>query len=99
MIHRLAAFFGSTNENFKLTAYLGLANVVVKQLGTQGAFDGFFTRGIGCGGHNAFGGNAWSEVVSLDGHFANAFSANLIPSLTPTSFGKALSASAASRSL
>ena len=32
-------------------------------------------------------------------HFANAFSANLIPSLTPQSCGSAFSANAASRSL
>ena len=44
MVQRFTAFFGSTNEDFQLVAHLGLAHVVVKQLGAQGALDGFFAR-------------------------------------------------------
>jgi hypothetical protein len=49
-------------------------------------------------------GRRGQEVVGLDAHgepdyFASAFSASLMPSLTPTSAGSGLSASAASLSL
>ena len=90
------------DEDLQLLAHLGLADVLVEQLGPQRALDGLLLGRNGRGGHHALG-RRGQEIVGLDGHgpdyFASAFSASLMPSLTPTSFGSALSASAASLSL
>ena len=67
MVQRFVALFGSTNEDLQLLTHLGLADVVVKQLGPQRAFDGFFFGRGGCGGHHSLGGRD-VEIVCLDAH-------------------------------
>ena len=61
---------GHADENFKLLARLGLADVVVEQLGPQCPLDGFFLGGGGRGRQHAP--HWWQvgqvEVVGLDGH-------------------------------
>ena len=110
MVQRLLAFFGRTNENFQLLAHLGLAHVLFKVLGTQGALNRFFAarhrhsrnhaRGFAGGGGKVVGLDAHGSIVLRPApYLASALSASLMPSLTPTSAGKPLRAAAASLSL
>jgi hypothetical protein len=93
VVQRLVALAGGADEDLQLLAHLDLAHVLVEQLGPQRALDGLLLRGHGRGGDHALG-RRGQEIVGLDAHgepdyFASAFSASLMPSLTPTSAGRA----------
>ena len=105
MVQRLTAFLGCANENFELFANLGLTDILVQQLGPQGALNRFF---LGRGWHARYHAarSSRGEIVSLDGHesgfrnyLAKARKARRMPSLTPISAGSAFRASTASLSL
>ena len=103
MVQGFAALAGRANENLELLAHFHLPHILLEQLGTQGALDRLF---IGRHRRRRHHTGRGSEIVSLNAHggrrkfyLARAFSASLMPSLTPTSVGKALRARAASRSL
>jgi len=44
VVERLTALFGGTNEDLQLLARLGLAHILLQQLGAQGALYGLFLR-------------------------------------------------------
>ena len=102
----LAALPGRADEDFQLLARLGLAHILGQQLGAQGTLQRLFARRFGHGGHHPFGG-CGGKVVGLNAHENSVvkvqrfrlLSASLMPSLTPTSAGRALRAAAASLSL
>ena len=66
MVQGLAPLAGRTYENFKLLARLGLAHVLVEQLGAQGALQRLFFGRVGRGRHDALGRRR--KVVGLDAH-------------------------------
>ena len=70
MVERLAALFRRTDENFQLLPRLGLADVVVKQLGPQRPLDRLFTWRGRRGRHHALGRRQVGhvEIVGLDAH-------------------------------
>src|SRR5436190_1706996 len=82
LIERLAARLGRADENLQLLARLGLADVFREELRPQGALDRFLVRRRGRSRDHALV-RRGREVVGLDRHFARAFSACLMPSLTP----------------
>ncbi len=69
VVQRLVALFGSADEDFQLLAHLGLAHILVEELGAQGAFDGLFAvrhrRGRHYAGRRRRGN---SKIVGLNAH-------------------------------
>jgi hypothetical protein len=107
MVQRLAPLARGADEDLQLLAGLGLAHVVVEQLGPQRPLHRFLVRRGGCGRHHRCGGgisksSVWMATAGSRlpcSYLFSALSASLMPSLTPTSCGSAFSEAAASLSL